>query len=160
MSGRGSSGGRFSQDAVSGAVVIALGIAILVALSRIPAAKYQQIAPDLFPRVCAYALVIGGGVLLLRGLIKGGGRFALPHYRGPALVVLAWHQALGHEGAQVFGYAPAGLLTMIISGLAAPEIRFRQLALVSICLIAFSILLFSYALKLPVPILALPGFGP
>lgn len=158
MSGRGSSGGRFSQDAVSGAVVIALGIAILVALSRIPAAKYQQIAPDLFPRVCAYALVIGGGVLLLRGLIKGGARFALPHYRGPALVVLA--VVVFGVVTPVFGYAPAGLLTMIISGLAAPEIRFRQLALVSICLIAFSILLFSYALKLPVPILALPGFGP
>lgn len=158
MSGGGSSGGRFSQDTVSGAVVIALGIGILVALSQIHAAKYQQIAPDLFPRVCAYALVIGGGVLLLRGLIRGGPRFALPHYRGPALVVLA--VVVFGLTTPIFGYAPAGLLTMIISGLAAPELRFRQLAFVSVCLIAFSILLFSYALKLPVPILALPGFGP
>jgi hypothetical protein len=150
-----SSGAWLSQDVISGALVIMLGGGILAALSGIGTAKYQQIAPDLFPRLCAYALVLGGGVLLLRGLAKGSPRFEPPHLRALALIVFA----VCAFGAltPVFGYAPAGFLTMVIGGLAAPEMRFRQLLLVSAGLVFFSIGLFSYLLKLPIPILALPG---
>lgn len=150
-----SSGAGLSQDVVSGVLVIALGVGILAALSRIGTAKYQQIAPDLFPRMCAYALVLGGSVLLLRALVKGGPRFELPPLRALFLIVFAVC-AFGVI-TPVFGYAPAGLLTMIIGGLATPEVRFRQLLLVSAGLVFFSIGLFSYLLKLPIPIFALPG---
>lgn len=155
MSGEGSNRSPLKQDAVAGLIVVALGIAILVALSRIGGAKYQQIPPDLFPRVCAYALVAGGCLLFLRGLLKGGARFELPRLRGLAPVVLG--VILFGLLTPAVGYAPAGLALMVVSGLAAPEVRWRQLLLVSLGLIAFSIVLFSLILKLPLPIISVPG---
>ncbi len=57
----------------------------------------------------------------------------------------------------VMGYAPAGLLTMIVGGLATPQVRWRELAGISVALTALSVVLFSLLLKLTIPILVLPG---
>ena len=94
-------------------------------LSRIPTAKYQSIGPDLFPRVCAWALVVGGIGLLLRGLLRRGPALALPGVRGVALIVLAV-VAFGVVAPR-FGYAVAGFLTIVISGFATREVKPRQL---------------------------------
>jgi hypothetical protein len=155
--GGGAGGGfRLTQDTVAGVLVIALSLGILAVLATIGSTKYQQIAPDLFPRVCAYALLAGGGLLLARGLIRGGEGFEVPRLRSLALVVVAV-VAFGLV-APSYGYAPAGLATMIISGLAAPDLRLRSLALVTLAVIAFSFALFTLLLKLPIPFLSLPGF--
>jgi putative tricarboxylic transport membrane protein len=147
---------RVTQDIVSGIAIIVLAIFTLLALSRIPHTSFQAIPPDLFPRLCAYGLILGGIVLIGRGVVRGGGAVSLPPLR-PFLAVLAGVIAFGAIAPR-FGYAPAGLLTLVISGLGSFDLKFRQLILVSTALIIFSVVLFSYLLKLPMPILVLPGY--
>jgi hypothetical protein len=147
---------RPTQDLVSGVALIALSLIILATLSKIPKTSFQAIAPDLFPRLCAYGLVIGGVMLIARGILKGGDGVTLP----PARAFLAVLVGVILFGAlsPIVGYAPAGLLTLIVSGLGSPLLNLRQLVTFSLGLILFSVVLFSYVLKLSMPILILPGF--
>lgn len=147
---------RASQDVAAGTVVVAFAGAVLVGLSRIPTAKYQSIGADLFPRVCAYALIACGIGLLLRGFLRSGATLALPRWRDVALIVLAV-VAFGLIAPRL-GYAVAGLVTIVISGFATREVKPRQLAIFAVLLIAFSIVLFSFVLKVPMPAILLPGF--
>lgn len=146
---------RASQDVAAGAAVIAFAVAVLVALSRIPTAKYQAISPDLFPRVCAYLLIAGGIALLVRGFLRGGAAFSWPPWRGVVLIVLSV-VAFG-LAAPRFGYAVGGFLTLVIAGLAARDVRPLRLVGFAVAMIAFSVLLFSYVLK--VPMAAWRGIG-
>src|SRR5688572_13579477 len=77
---------RLTQDVVAGLVVIALAIGILFGLSRIPATSYQAIAPDLFPRLCAYGLMLGGLALVVRGVRSAGPAAVWPSPRGLVFV--------------------------------------------------------------------------
>jgi putative tricarboxylic transport membrane protein len=147
---------RAAQDIAAGAVVIAFAGAVLLVLSRIPTAKFQSIGPDLFPRVCAYALLAGGIALLLRGFLRSGPALALPGMRGLALIVLAV-VAFGAT-APTFGYAVAGFLTIVISGFATREVKPLQLIVFAGGMIAFSIALFTFVLKVPIPAIAILGF--
>lgn len=153
----GNSRGRSSQDIAAGAIVIALAIAVLVALSRIPQAKFQAISPDLFPRLCAYALIAGGIGLLVRGLLRRGPSLELPPWRGVVLVVLG--VVTFGLAAPRLGYAVAGFLTVVIAGFATREVTPAKLVVFACGLIAFSVVLFSYLLKVPMPAFAFRGFG-
>lgn len=153
----GSARGRSSQDITAGAIVIVLAVAVLVALSRIPQAKFQSISPDLFPRLCAYALIAAGVALLVRGLLRRGPSLELPPWRGVVLVVLAV-VTFGLVAPRL-GYAAAGFLTIVIAGFATREVTPARLVVFACGLIAFSVVLFSYLLKVPMPAFALRGFG-
>ena len=148
---------RATQDVAAGAIIITFAVAVLVALSRIPTAKYQAISPDLFPRVCAYALIAGGIGLLLRGFLRAGPAFVWPPWRSVVLIV-ASVVAFGLVAPR-FGYAPAGLLTVVVSGLAARNANAVQLVLVGVGLATFSAVLFSYVLSVPIPAFTLRGLG-
>ena len=145
------------QDVAAGAVVIAFAMAVLVALSRIPTAKYQAISPDLFPRVCALALIASGIALMMRGLLRNGPAFAWPPWRGVVLVVAS--VVVFGVVAPRLGYAIAGFLTMVIAGLAAKDAKPLKLVIFAAGMIAFSVALFSYVLKVPMPAFALRGLG-
>lgn len=148
---------RASQDVAAGAVVVAFAVAVLVALSRIPTAKYQAISPDLFPRVCACALIVAGIALLVRGFLHAGPAFTWPPLRGVVLVVLAV-AAFGLAAPRV-GYAIGGFLTIVISGFAARDVRPLRLVGFACGLLAFSVGLFSYVLKVPMAAFTLRGLG-
>lgn len=147
---------RTSQDIAAGTVVVAFAAAVLVALSHIPTAKFQAISAALFPRVCAWALAACGLALLLRGLMRRGNGIAWPRWRGTVLIVLSV-VAFGLT-APLLGYAVAGFLTLVIAGFATKEAKPLQLFMFASGMIAFSIVLFSVILKVPMPAIVLPGF--
>ena len=148
---------RPTQDVVLGSVVIALAVGILFALSKIPKTSYQAIAPDLFPRLCAYGLIIGGIALLVRAFRSSSGLGLTWPAPRATLFVTASVVAFGAL-TPVIGYAVPGFLTLVVSGLGSSELKLRQLLVFSFGIIVFSVLLFSVVLKLPTAILILPGF--
>ena len=148
---------RGPQDVLAGAVVIVIATVVLLSLSRITTAGYSAFSPALFPRLCAYGVAIGGVILVARGVLREGPQLQPLPFRPVLLVTLAVI-AFG-VATPLWGYAPGGLLTLAISGLAAPDMRARELVLVSATLIAISVALFSGLLKLTIPILILPGLG-
>ena len=148
---------RGAQDVAAGAVVIAFAVGALIALSRIPTTKFQAISPDLFPRVCAFALIAAGIALLVRGILRSGTALVRPPWRSIALVI-ASVVAFGLVAPRL-GYAAAGFLTIVVSGLAAKDAKPVTLVVFAVGLIAFSVGLFSFVLKVPMPAFALRGFG-
>lgn len=69
------------NDAVWGALVLLLGMAILVAIRNFPTIPGQQYGPALFPGVIALGLLVCGASLVYKGLATraphaGGWRFA------------------------------------------------------------------------------------
>jgi len=148
---------RGAQDVAAGGVVIAFGVGALIALSRIPATKYQAISPDLFPRVCAFALIAAGIALLVRGVARSSSALVRPPWRSIVLVI-ASVVAFGLVAPRL-GYAIAGFLTIVISGLAAKDAKPVSLVAFAGGLIAFSVVLFSYVLKVPMPAFTLRGLG-
>jgi hypothetical protein len=145
------------RDFVSGILVIALAVLVLWALSRISSARYETISPALFPRLCAYALVISGLALAMRGLLRDGPSLDEWPFRGTALVLIA--TVLFGALTPVIGYLLAGALTVLVGGLASPEARLKELLALAIGLVVFSYALFTLGLKLSVPIFPTSIFG-
>lgn len=149
--------GRSTQDLAAGAIVIVLAVGVLVALARIPQAKFQAISPDLFPRMCAYALIAGGVALLARGLLRRGPSIVLPPWRSVVLVVLGV-VTFGLVAPRL-GYVPAGFLTVLIAGFATRDVTPVKLLGFAVGLLALSYALFTWLLKVPMPAFALRGLG-
>jgi hypothetical protein len=145
---------RGPQDTAAGAVVIVIAALILHALSRISTSSYSTFSPALFPRVCTYGIVAGGLLLMVRGLVKEGPGLDGWPLRPVILVTLA--VVTFGIVTPVLGYAIAGLLLLLISGLAARDVRFPALLVLSVVLIVASVALFSFLLKLTMPVLILP----
>jgi len=145
---------RGPQDTVAGAVVIVIAALILHALSRISTSSYSTFSPALFPRVCTYGIVAGGLLLMVRGLVKEGPGLDGWPLRPVILVTLA--VVTFGIVTPVLGYAIAGLQLLLISGLAARDVRFPALLVLSVVLIVASVALFSFLLKLTMPVLILP----
>lgn len=146
---------RGPQDVAAGITVIVISAVMLNRLSLITTTSYSTFSPALFPQLCTYGIILGGLALIVRGLLKDGPGFQRTPLR-PVILVTLSVVAFGLV-TPVLGYAVAGLMTLLISGLAAPDLRFRQLLGISVALIAFCVVLFSWMLKLTMPILILPG---
>lgn len=148
---------RLSQDIAGGLAVLGLAGAVLAGLAGMPRTSYQAIAPDLFPRLCAYAMAIGGLFLVARGLLRGGEPAAMPKLRGIAAVlgaIIAFALL-----APAIGYAPAGFVTLIAAGFGSPAPRPARLVIFALALTAFSVVLFTVILKLAMPALVWPPFS-
>jgi len=146
---------RGTRDVAAGALVIGFAAAVLFVLSRMPTAKFQAISPALFPRVCAVALIAGGMALLVRGLLREGPAIDWPRWRGTLLVILSV-VTFGLVAPRM-GYAPAGFLTVLIAGFAARDVKPGKLLVFACAIIAFSVVLFSFVLKVPMPAVTLFG---
>ena len=145
---------RGPQDLLAGVIVVALAAAVLQALARIATSRYEAISPALFPKVCAWLLLASGCVLIVRGLTRHGPSLERLPLR-PVILVTVAIVAFGAV-TPLLGYGIAGFLTMLIAGLATPEVRLRELIAVALGLIALSIVLFSTLLGLTIPIVILP----
>lgn len=106
------------NDAVIGALLAALGIAILVHVQGYPTIPGQKYGPALFPGVVAVGLVACGALLVRRGIRSGA----------PVIVLAAWLRSPRHAanfllvvGALVFyvvaaeplGFVPTGVLILL-----------------------------------------------
>lgn len=120
------------------------------------AAKFYQfgmshsMGPGYFPTVLGGLLALIGLVVLLRSLAIDGGKVPTFHFR-PLLMVLG--------GCVAYGYlmGPAGLIVatavlVLVSALGGHEFRLKEVALLSLALIVFSVLVFVEGLALPFPL--------
>jgi len=105
------------NDAIVGALLAALGIAILVHVQGYPTIPGQKYGPALFPGLAAAGLVACGALLVRRGIRSGP----------PALVFAAWMRSPRHAAnfllviaalvfyivaAERLGFLPTGFLIL------------------------------------------------
>ena len=145
------------NDAVVGLLLLALGVAVLMAVQTFPKIPGQQVGPALFPGLIASGLCIGGLILLWRG------------WRARAIVpwltLEDWVRSPRHQSAfavligsvlfyilasQKLGFLPTSSLILIalFSVLRVPLTRSVPIALIVTLLIHFA---FYKLLRVPLP---------
>lgn len=143
------------NDALVGAVLAALGIAILVHVQGYPTIPGQKYGPALFPGMAAAGLVACGALLVRRGMRAGA----------PALAIPPWMRSPRHAtnfvaviGALVFyivavdalGFLPTGAL--ILAALFRKfDVRWRVAVPAALVATLAVHLLFYKLLRVPLP---------
>lgn len=145
------------NDAVFGALLMALGLAVIYAVQGFPRIPGQPVGPALFPGLIAAGLVVTGGLLVLRGLRE---RAAQPWLawddwvRSPrhllALAILLGSVVFYIFAAGSLGFIPTALLilTALFLVLRVPTGRAVLVAAMATLLVHFA---FYKLLRVPLP---------
>jgi hypothetical protein len=151
---------RSTQDLAAGLFMIALaGLAYFLARD-LSTGTLRQIGPGMLPK--AFAAICGGlGALLAFNSLR---------YNGEKLAGWSWRGVLFVLGAAVvfgltirgfeigplqvpqLGMLVSGPLVVLISGLAAEDVKIKELVIFAAAMTAGCALLFKYALGLPIPL--------
>ena len=143
------------NDAVVGAALIAIAVALLVHIQAYPLIPGQRYGPALFPGVIAVGFLATGALLVVRGVRQGLPLFVLGDWmRSPALATnfLAICAALVFyiAAAETLGFLPTGalLLTALFLKFGVAPVRAVGIAVVATLLIH---VLFYKLLRVPLP---------
>lgn len=146
---------RAPQDLLAGAGLLAMALFALWAGRNLDPGRLGYPGPGMLPRGIAVLVGLAGLVLVLASFLRAGERLARFSLRGPLFVTL------GVVGFALTIRAPglvvAGPLVVLVSGAASPETRPRELVLFAVVITAACVILFRSLLRLPVPILVIPG---
>lgn len=151
---------RSTQDLAGGLFMVVLAIGAYIFAWDLPVGTLRQLGPGMLPK--AFAAICGAlGIMLAVASLR---------YNGESLSGWSWKGiffALG--GACLFGltirgfeFGPiqipalgllvSGPLLIFFSGLAADDRKFKELVIFALAMSAACILLFKYALSLPIPL--------
>ncbi len=144
------------NDAVFGAVLLALGAAVLTIVQGYPKIPGQQVGPALFPGLIAAGLCVGGLVLLVRGWRE---RKAVPWFtaddwlRSPrhvagALVVIG-SVLVYMLAAERIGFLPVAAALLFVNFI---TFRVRPLPAIGMALVATLLIHFAFYKLLRVPL--------
>lgn len=151
---------RGPQSLVSGLVLVALAIFAIWLTRELPQGTLRAMGPAMLPRWLAIGVGLCGVALVVAGLTRTGSELETYTLRGPAMVVLgviAFGATirgvdLGPFSLPGLGMIVAGPLAMFIGGFATPEVRWRELLILSLSLTAACMILFGDLLNLPIPL--------
>jgi hypothetical protein len=149
---------RSLKDILSGLVFIAIGLAFGFAAARYEIGSALRMGPGFFPIVLASLLALLGFVIAGHGFLaaEDDSDLGVVPWRGLALLL----GAILFFGATVrgLGLGPALFLTVVAGALASARNTPLSALLLAAGLTAFCILIFSYGLGVPLPLLG-PWLG-
>ena len=146
---------RAPQDFVSGLALLALAAFTIWALGKLAPGTLRAMGPAMLPRALAAAIALCGVILVVLSFFSDGQSLGRWSIRAPFFLLLgifAFALTIRSVGLLV-----AGPLAMIIGGFASKDVRWRELLIFAVVMTLFCAGLFRYALKLPIPILRIPG---
>ena len=141
-----------AKDFWGGLMLIATGIAVVLIARAYPFGTSLRMGPGYFPSVLGVILVLFGLYLLVQALRSGeaiDGNWSLR-----ALIVVPLSLVLFGLLMDRAGFIPALAVLIFGSAAASTEFRLVEVALLTVALTAFSVVLFVWALGLPYPLLA------
>ena len=144
------------SDAVFGLLLLALGAAVIAVVSSYPTIAAQRVGPSLFPGLIALGLVIGGLILIVRGLRQ---RATVPWVRFEPWVRSPRHVAgvVGVIGSVVFYIVAVDWLGFFLTALVILTISLRLFGVqlgrsIVIAAIATFVIHFAFYKLLRVPL--------
>lgn len=140
------------KDFWGGLMLIAIGIAVIVIARAYPFGTSLRMGPGYFPTFLGGILILFGLYLLVQALRSGeaiDGNWSLR-----ALIVVPLSLVLFGVLMDRAGFVPALVVLIFGSAAASTEFRLVEVALLTVALTTFSVVLFVWALGLPYPLLA------
>ncbi|WP_376988562.1 tripartite tricarboxylate transporter TctB family protein [Bosea sp. R86505] len=151
---------RSSQDMGAGLFMILLAGLAFVLARDLPIGTLRQIGPGMLPKSFAVICATLGLLLCITSLRYNGEKLSGWSWRGVFFVLgAACVFGLTIRGFDIgpihvpsLGLLVSGPLVILISGLAASDLRWKELVIFSVAMSTACILLFKYALSLPIPL--------
>ena len=145
---------KIRRDYYAGALMVLIGAIAINAAGNYQLGTLQKMGPGYFPVMLGSLLILLG--VLIAGTASTGGneeQEALPHaeWRGWAAIIAG--PTLFIVVGRYFGLLPATFACVFVSALGDREMTPKGAAILSACVTIFGIALFSYLLKVSMPIL-------
>ncbi|PTM51910.1 tripartite tricarboxylate transporter TctB family protein [Phreatobacter oligotrophus] len=147
--------GRVSTaDLAFGLFLVAVAAVALYLIADLPMGTAARMGPGYVPRALAVLIALIGAFIAARAFVTAGDAFPAIAWR-PILLVGA---AVGLFGLLLprLGLAATAFIVVLVAGLAATDMRWKELILIAVGLSVFAVLLFVKALGLPMPIWPVP----
>jgi putative tricarboxylic transport membrane protein len=141
---------RAQKDFWSGVMFLAFATVAMVAASGYAMGSGGRMGPGYFPLLLGGVLALLGVILVARSLIIDGEHSG--HLNLVPLLIIAAGVVLFGLSIERLGLVISLVAATIISALASRESRPVEVALLAAVLAAFSVGVFVYALRLPLPI--------
>ena len=139
------------QDFWAGLMFIGFGMFfIVVALVYYQMGSAVRMGPAYFPVVLGGLLAVLGLVVLVASVIETGPPIAKFHFR-PLLFIAASSLAFAYL-LKPLGLVFASVALIFISAYGGHEFKWKEVAIMSVVLVIFAVLVFVKALSLPFPI--------
>jgi hypothetical protein len=139
------------KDFWSGVMFVAFGGGMAtIAVLHYQMGSAVRMGPAYFPAVLGAILAILGLVLLVRSVTLKGEKVPTFHFR-PLLFILVACLAFAYT-LKPLGLTGATLLLIFISAYGGHEFKWKEVAILYVVLIIFSVLVFVKGLTLPFPI--------
>ena len=143
------------QDLFGGPGLVVIACIALRANSHLSVGSANEIGPGMMPLVVCFLLILCGGLLILFSFFRATEAVEPMGWRGLIIVSLA--MTVFAFTIQRFGLAIAVPLAVILSGMALRGFHAKLLVVLALFMMALCVLLFRYALHMPIPVLVIPG---
>lgn len=140
------------KDIAAGGFFVAVGALYGgMALRSLPMGSPLSMGPGYFPLVLCGLLIVLGSATAIRGLFIGGGT---PFGRVPwrAVVMLSLATIFFAAFLRQLGLFPSIFFSTLIAALASSQVKLLTAILTALLVAVFCIVVFSYGIKLPIPI--------
>ncbi len=138
------------RDVVAGLSLVALGLLALVLVRDMPHGSLVAMGPAFLPNCLGVLLMLMGAWLSVAGLLNRAEKLHLPGLR-PLFLVPGALLAFGLMMPWA-GMIPAVIATMGVAAFAGSERRWNEVALGGAVVVVLCVLLFRYALNIPLPL--------
>ena len=138
---------RNNKDFFGGLLLISIGVIGFYMAFDYPFGSAQRMGPGYFPRVLNAILIAFGVYVMLRGMktgekVSGVWGWKPLAYITASLVVFGWIMDRA-------GMVPALVAMFFTCALGGHEFKFKEVAILTIIMTAFSIVVFVYGLGMP-----------
>ena len=142
---------RSQQDLGGGLFLIAIGLFAIWQGSNLPLGTLRSMGAGMLPISLAWMLIAGGALMVITSFTTAGPDLERWSLRG-LLFIIGGTVAFAFT-IQKLGLIIAGPLAMIIGSYASDEARLKEILIFAVSMTALCILLFKYALGLPIPVI-------
>jgi len=139
------------QDFWAGLMFIAFGLFfVVVALAFYQMGSSVRMGPAYFPVVLGALLAVLGAIVLVNSLVVEGPEIAEFHYR--PLIFIALSSLAFAYLLKPLGLVLASVILIFICAYGGHEFKWKEVAVMSVVLAVFSVVVFVKGLSLPFPV--------
>ncbi len=138
---------RSQRDFLAGLIFLVFGVIAAVVARDYPIGAAVRMGPGYFPFVLGCILALLGFVIVVRGVLRDGPPLERTYWRPLTLILGAI--AVFAVSVESLGIALATGLLVAIGATASPESRRYESAVLVAVLVAFTLGVFVFGLKLP-----------